>query len=104
MADLIKIKEMASGIISSHTGQESSAFVTVTEPRPWVVNIKYDDGSKGMSVEVFVGDIKPVDIEKAAIAPALRPLIKTLPRAEKCAQESSPEAPKKRGRKPKAAQ
>jgi hypothetical protein len=93
MTDLLNIKKVCAELISDHAGLTLDAAekaLTVTEPRPWIVNIKYDDGKQGMSIEVFVRDIKPADIKQAIIAPAMKTLLKAIPKAEK-----------KRGRPPK---
>lgn len=93
MTNLLNIKAICAELISDHAGipkEKAEKALTVTEPRPWIVNIKYDDGKQGMSIEVFVRDIKPADIKQAVIAPAMKTLLKAIPKEEK-----------KRGRPPK---
>jgi hypothetical protein len=83
MTDLINIKKICADLISSHIGEDAANSVHVTEPRPWIVNIKYDDGKQGASVEVFVGEVKPADIKSAVLDGAMRTLCKALPKKAK---------------------
>lgn len=92
MTDLLNIKAICVELISDHAGipkEKAEKALTVTEPRPWIVNIKYDDGKQGMSIEVFVRDIKPADIKQAVIAPAMKTLLKAIPKRGKKTGQTS---------------